>query len=150
MIDTVLNKSGKSGVFCDRLAKDRASDRWVAWEALGNHDPVSFLAANLNAAKENAIELKVACVPLLWRAGGGNCLGLRLNHKPSSTVVTWRAKSIPFPWAETDLFDVLQEAGWAELSVIAYPTRKIRPWLLRGKAPATVDHVASIRHEAGE
>ena len=49
---------------------------------------------------------------------------------------------MPFAWTEGDLMSALKEAGWEEISVVAYPTRKIRPWLLRCKAPDSVDRVA--------
>ena len=48
---------------------------------------------------------------------------------------------LPFAWTEGDLMSALKEAGWEEISVVAYPTRKIRPWLLRCKAPDSVDRV---------
>ena len=45
-------------------------------------------------------------------------------------------------------FSVLKEAGWTELAVVAYPTRKVRPWLLKCKAPVSVDRVAGVCHES--
>ena len=95
-------------------------------------------------AQTKAAELHESVVPLAWRAGGGNCLGLRLKQRPASRVVIWRAKSVPFAWPESDLTSALKEAGWEEISVVAYPTRKIRPWLLRCKAPDSLDRVAGI------
>jgi len=82
-------------------------------------------------AQTKAAELHESVVPLAWRAGGGNCLGLRLKQRTASRVVIWRAKSVPFAWPESDLTSALKEDGWEEISVVAYPTRKIRPWLLR-------------------
>ena len=51
---------------------------------------------------------------------------------------------MPFAWPESDLTSALKEDGWEEISAVAYPTRKIRPWLLRCKAPDSLDRVAGI------
>ena len=93
-LQQILQKSGKSGVFCDRLAKDRDCNLWVAWEDVGNLDASSYLAHVVKRAQTKAAELHEFVVPLAWRAGGGNCLGLRLKQRPASSVVIWRAKSV--------------------------------------------------------
>ena len=147
-LETVTAKSGRNGIFCDRLAKDRNRDCWVDWHDIGSHDPAGYLASALNSARLKANDLGVPTVPIVWRAGGGNCLGLELNQRPAASVVTWRAKSVPMAWTEDDLFSVLKEAGWTELAVVAYPTRKVRPWLLKCKAPVSVDRVAGVCHES--
>ena len=103
-LETVTAKSGRNGIFCDRLAKDRNRDCWVDWHDIGSHDPAGYLASALNSARLKANDLGVPTVPIVWRAGGGNCLGLELNQRPAASVVTWRAKSVPMAWTEDDLF----------------------------------------------
>eukprot|EP00435_Cladocopium_sp_Y103_P028297 s1481_g7.t1 len=140
-INDLLAKSGRSGVFVDRLAKERDKKQFVSWVRLDGLDPVAYLNKALAEAKDKKS-------PVAWRAGGGNCLGIRLSDAPAVNVVSvWRAKGVPFSWSEADLLKVLTEAGWTEVSVVAYPTKKVRPWLLKAKAPDSVEGVAGI--EAG-
>ena len=73
-LQQILQKSGKSGVFCDRLAKDRDCNLWVAWEDVGNLDASSYLAHVVKRAQTKAAELHEFVVPLAWRAGGGTAL----------------------------------------------------------------------------
>ena len=92
--------------------------------------------------KNVLVQAKAVSCGVAWRAGGGNSLGVRSSQAPTERAVSvWRAKAVPFSWTESDLFGVLQEAGWTDLSVVAYPTKKVRPWLLKAKAPANVDGV---------
>ena len=65
-----------------------------------------------------------------------------------SVVSVWRVKGVAFGWSDSDLLKVLTEAGWTDLTVAAFPTKKIRPWLLKAKAPDSVAGVAGI--EAGD
>ena len=106
----------------------------------GELDPLAYL--NHASNKASASSSSVA-----WRAGGGNCLGIKLKAAPAVKMVSvWRVEHVPFEWNETDFFGVLQDAGWSELQALAYPTRKVRPWLLRAKAPANVEgSVAGIK-----
>ena len=140
-IDEVLAKSGRSGVFVDRLAKERDKRQFVSWIQFDVGDPAAYLSKALSDAK-------AANSAVVWRAGGGNCLGVRSSTAPAVNAVSvWRVKGAPFSWSDSDLFKVLTEAGWTELSVVAFPTKKIRPWLLKAKAPDSVAGVAGI--EAG-
>ena len=146
-LSKVLDKSGQNGAFCDRLAKERSNETWVLWQDLQNDDYFTYLATALSAAMAKSQETH-SSVPLVWRASGGNCVGLKLKERPAPNVVTWRAKSVPFSWTETELLSVLDDAGWKDVAIIAYPTRTVRPWLLRAKCPADVDRVAGICHSS--
>ena len=62
-LSTVAAKSGKNGVFCDRLAKDRSRDRWVVWQEVGSQDSAAYLACAVGCAKRL---LSWACQAFLW------------------------------------------------------------------------------------
>lgn len=131
-LEAVWCHSGRSGVFLDRLAKERDGSKFVSWLDHGELEALEYL----NLALTKAITLKAG---VAWRAGGANCLGLRSSVAPTEqSVSVWRAKAVPFAWSESDLFQVLKDAGWTELSVVAYPTKKVRPWLLKAKPPAVL------------
>ena len=128
----MLSHSGRSGVFLDRLAKERDRKQFVSWVDCGKLLPVEYLKTVQTTAKQQSASVA-------WRAGGGNCLGVRSAVAPSDTVVSvWRAKAVPFAWSEADLFQVLKDAGWSDLVVLAYPTKKVRPWLIKAKPPSAV------------
>lgn len=138
--------SGRSGVFLDRLAKERDGSKFVSWLDHGELEALEYL----NLALTKAITLKAG---VAWRAGGANCLGLCSSVAPTEqSVSVWRAKAVPFAWAESDLFQVLKDAGWTELSVVAYPTRKVRPCpavLTGGFAGIEVGESLVIMEKAG-
>ena len=57
--------------FCDRLAKDRDCNLWVAWEDVGNLDASSYLAHVVKRAQTKAAELhEFVCSPCLAGWGG--------------------------------------------------------------------------------
>eukprot|EP00434_Breviolum_minutum_P046431 symbB.v1.2.041996.t1/scaffold9000.1/size4460/1 len=141
-VDDLLVNSGRSGVFVDRLAKERDKKQCVSWVPFDAPDPVTYLNNVLSEAK--AKKSAVA-----WRAGGGSCLGVRSFDEPTVSVVSvWRVKGVPFSWSDSDLLKVLTEAGWTDLTAVVFPTKKIRPWLLKAKAPDSVAGVRGI--EAGD
>lgn len=55
-------------------------------------------------------------------------------NSPLRVVGMRRAKGVPVAWNEADLL----EAGWRDVLVVAYPTQKVRPWLLKAKPPNDV------------
>ena len=49
-------------------------------------------------------------------------------------------------WTEDDLCKFLKEAGWCDTAVVEYPTKRIRPWLVRCRSPFVVlANVAAVR-----
>lgn len=130
-IQTVLDRSERSGVFVSRLAKECARAH-VEWVEKGTLDDLAYLEKVSTTA---AFRKTAVC----WRPGGGNNLGCRLSQQPAEGVVgMWRAKGVPVAWNEADLLKVLHEAGWRDVLVVAYPTPKVRPWLLKAKPPKDV------------
>ena len=99
---------------------------------VGDLDPVSYLKSVLMTSQGQKSSVA-------WRGGGGSALGISSNTPPTRSAAVWRVKSVPFGWSEEDLLNILHDAGWTDLSVVAYPTRKIRPWLLKCKPPDSLD-----------
>ena len=117
--------SGVDGVFGDRLVEEAVHKPMVSWLAKSEKDLKTYFLEALE-------EAKAASTSLAWRAGGGDSLGLRLKKAPAALPVsTWRVKGVPASWTESDLLKVLSDAGWSNGQVIVFPTKKIRPWLIR-------------------
>ena len=137
-VDKVTCLSGKAGVFVHRLAAESAVRPVVDWEPRESHDACHYL--RLVSDKAKSIKSVIA-----WRSGGGSCLGVVRSAATGKPVVgAWRVKAVPLSWTEEDLLQVLSDAGWLDVEVLALPTKKIRPWLIRACAP-TIGAVAGIR-----
>jgi len=67
------------------------------------------------------------------RPGGGAALGIRHEQDAPTEkpVSVWRFKGVPIQWTDDDLFKVMKEAGWSDCAVVAYPTKRIWPRLVR-------------------
>ena len=131
-LEHLLGRSGRSGVFVDRIVKECPTKQFVSWVDRSDLEHVAYLKKVLGQAAAQG-------VAVVWRPGGGQALGLKLKQAPTEGVVSvWRAKGAPFGWTEDDLFQVLEGAGWSQLSIVAYPTKKIRPWLLKAKPPGLI------------
>ena len=112
-------------MFVDRLVKEAVHKPMVSWLAKSEKDLKTYFLEALE-------EAKAASTSLAWRAGGGDSLGLRLKKAPAALLVsTWRVKAVRASWTESELLKVLSDAGWSNGQVIAFPTKKLRPWLIR-------------------
>ena len=130
-VQEFLALSGRAGVFVARLVKE-STPVHVSWEEKVALNDMEYYNKVLSIAAANKTSVA-------WRAGGGNNLGCRLlDSKPPHVCGLWRIKNVPGGWNESDLFGVLQEAGWGKLLVVAYPTKKVRPWLVKAKPPEDV------------
>ena len=137
-LDGVLSRSGACGVFVSRIAKESPEKHFVQWIDCDSLDPVSYLKSVLSSASSKS-------APVAWRPG----LGIRPKDAPTEKPISvWRVKGVPIQWTDDDLFKVMKEAGWAECAVVAYPTKRIRPWLVRCRPPFVVlADVAAVRCE---
>ena len=120
-LEHLLGRSGRSGVFVDRIVKECPTKQFVSWVDRSDLEHVAYLKKVLGQAAAQG-------VAVVWRPGGGQALGLKLKQAPTEGVVSvWRAKGAPFGWTEDDLFQVLEGAGWSQLSIVAYPTKRSDP-----------------------
>ena len=112
-VDRVLCLLGVHGVFIDCLVQEAIHKPMVTWLARRK-------------------KVKAASTSFAWRAGGGDSLGLRLKKTPAVLPVsTWRVKGFRASWTQSELLKVMSDARWSNGQVVAYPTKKIRPWLIR-------------------
>lgn len=141
-LDGVLSRSGACGAFVSRIAKESSEKHFVQWIDCGSRDSVSYLKSVLSSASSKS-------APVPCRPGGGAGLGIRLKDAPTEKPVSvWRVKGVPIQWTDDGLFKVMREAGWSDCAVVAYPTKRIWPRLVRCRPPFVVlADVAAVRCE---
>ena len=97
VVASVLQLSGRHGVFVDRLAKDQVQRPNVSWMDRNGQSHAAYYNAVCEAAKEKACSVA-------FRVGGGNNLGLRLqNVVPEHVVGVWRVSGVPLERSDEGL-----------------------------------------------
>ena len=48
---------------------------------------------------------------------------MRSSPSGARVVGAWRVKAVPLTWTEEDLLQVLRDAGWLEVEVLALPKK---------------------------
>ena len=72
-----------------------------------------------------------------FRVGGGNNLGLRLQNVAQEHVVgVWRVSGVPQELSDEELQNVLLNASWKDVEMIAWPRFREQLWLVRARPPA--------------
>ena len=126
-LDGVLSRSDACGVFVSRIAKESSEKHLVQWIDCGSLDSVSYL-------KSVYFLLLPPSLPL-WLGDLEAVRLLVIRHEQDAPtekpVSVWRFKGVPIQWTDDDLFKVMKEAGWSDCAVVAYPTKRIWPRLVR-------------------
>ena len=127
----ICDLSGTRGLFATLVTKD-------------SRQPVSWLQRGQN--KDNSLYYRDAVaeaqkhhVPLAFRQGGGNDLGL-VGIDPSEQRKLrprqWDVFGTPSHWFETDLLDLLQTQGWKDIHIKTKVRRQGQGvWLLDAISP---------------
>ena len=123
VVASVLELSGRHGVFVDRLAKDQVQRPNVSWIERKERSHAAYCNAVCELAKDKSCSAA-------FRVGEGNNLQ---NVPPEHVVGVWCVSGVPLEWSEEELQSVLLKAGWLDVEVVAWSRFRKQPWLVRAR-----------------
>lgn len=68
---------------------------------------------------------------VLYRRGGGACLGIEGESPEKITMKKWLARGVPWWWGSQELEEMLREQGWRDVVDISEPRSKFQGWIFR-------------------